>query len=49
VPTIAQALKRPLLATSAEARLDLRLDGPAPSGSFKPPSTWPDLLAPPSG
>lgn len=45
VPTVAQALRDPLLATSREALLELRLDGQPPSGSFKPPSTWPELPA----
>jgi uncharacterized protein (DUF362 family) len=37
----------PLLASSDLELLDLRPDGPAPSGRFVPPRTWPSLLAPP--
>ncbi len=44
VPTIAQALQRPLLPTSNADRLQLRIDGPEPKGAFVPPSTWPSLL-----
>jgi len=44
VMTVAAALRRPLLATSVESRLELRLDGPQPVGTFVPPSTWPSLV-----
>ncbi len=45
VPTVREALRRPLLATSDEARLDQRVDGPLPTEAYAPPSTWPYLVA----
>jgi uncharacterized protein (DUF362 family) len=48
VPTIEAALQRPLLPTSQEGRLQLRLCGQVPSGAFLPPSTWPTLLTGPA-
>ena len=44
VPTIAQALKRPLLASSREAAMVLSVSGTPAGGAFIPPSTWPRLL-----
>lgn len=43
VPTVREALRRPLLPTSDLARLETRLDGPRPESPFVPPSTWPSL------
>lgn len=44
VPTLSQALKRPLLASSREAALVLSVSGTPGGGAFIPPSTWPRLL-----
>ncbi len=43
VPTVWQALRRPLLATSVAENLQEVVDGPLPSSSFVPPSTWENL------
>ena len=43
VPTIWNALSRPLLPSSREDLLELRMDFPPPGEAFKAPSTWPDL------
>ena len=43
VPTVWQALQRPLLATSRVELLREVLDGPLPPAAFLPPSTWPSL------
>lgn len=37
---------RPLLPSSDLAKLSVVLDGPAPTGRFQPPRTWPGLLSP---
>jgi hypothetical protein len=44
VPTVREALRHPLLATSDEARLEQRVDGPLPTEAYTPPSTWPYLV-----
>ncbi|MBL9004937.1 MAG: DUF362 domain-containing protein [Myxococcales bacterium] len=46
VPTVREALRRPLLPTSDLAGLDTRQDGPLPDSPFVPPSTWPSLRMP---
>jgi uncharacterized protein (DUF362 family) len=43
IPTLHQALRRPLLPTSDRVRLELRWDGPRQDLRFAPPSTWPSL------
>jgi uncharacterized protein (DUF362 family) len=45
VPTVWQALQRPLLATSRAELLREVIDGPLPPAAFLPPSTWPSLRA----
>lgn len=52
VPMVGRALQhrgRPLLPSSDRARLDLRIDGPTPTGTFVPPKTWGALLRRPRG
>jgi hypothetical protein len=51
VPMIARALAaagRPLLPTSDVDALRLVVDGPAPTGTFVPPKTWPSLVRAPA-
>jgi hypothetical protein len=45
VPTVGQALARPLLPTSHADRLQQIVDGPLPTSAFVPPSTWPSLIS----
>ena len=52
VPMVGRALAhrgRPLLSSSDRQKLDLRIDGSAPTGTFLPPKTWGALLRSPRG
>ncbi len=43
IPTIARALEARLLPTSDASAIQRVVDGPLPSGRFKPPRSWPSL------
>lgn len=45
IPTVQQALLRPLLPSSNRQALELRWNGPRQALRFVPPSTWPSLRA----
>ena len=45
VPTVREALRRPLLPTSSLSRLQVRHDGPPTAHHFVSPVTWPSLGA----
>jgi uncharacterized protein (DUF362 family) len=45
IPLLREALSGSVLASGSLARLDHVLDGPAPEHLYKPPRSWPSLLA----
>jgi hypothetical protein len=44
IPMVKRALERPLLPSTDLDALRVTHDGPAPSGTFVPPKTWPSLI-----